>query len=135
MVTPNTTHMRRQARRPPWAGGSSCAAYDARSIRVSTTGSRSQAAPLATRRRSATGLASWTCSIERSRLTKTTGRVKLSAPPERHGCIDKARTLAESSAVRNPTASSTFSAKSASGRNTASDTPNPRMDLGPSTTP
>jgi hypothetical protein len=37
--------------------------------------------------------------------------------------------------VRNPTASSTFSEKSASGRNTASDTPNPRMDLGPSTTP
>jgi 2-dehydropantoate 2-reductase len=40
----------------------------------------------------------------------------------------KARTLADGSAVRNATASSTFSAKSASGRNTTSGKPNPRMD-------
>ena len=40
----------------------------------------------------------------------------------------KARTLAEGSAVRNATASSIFSAKSASGRNTTSEKPNPRID-------
>ncbi len=72
--------------------------------------------------------ASWTCSIERWRLTETTGASSSRCLPSAMAVSMKARTLADGSAVRNATASSTFSAKSASGRNTTSGKPNPRMD-------
>jgi hypothetical protein len=67
------------------------AAHEARStsIRASTTDLRSRAVPPTTTRRSATGLACWTCSIDRWRFTETTEGVKPSTPPERDSCIDE----------------------------------------------